>query len=98
MPKETVYISLPPKIGNSTEWRDRKFVKFQDINKDEYKSLFEFKYQEVIFTNRISVEKEIHLEVKAESLFDTAFYQIVILLNIHGHEIKICPCVIIIIK
>lgn len=91
LPKETVYISLPPKTGPETEWRDREFIKLQDVKKDEFKSLFENKYQEISFTNRISVKDEIHLEVKAESLFDAAFYQLAILLNNHSKEIRICP-------
>lgn len=91
LPKETVYISLPPEIDN-TDWRERKFVKLQNIKDDNYYSkLFESKYQEITYTTQISIKDDIHLEVKTENLFDAAFYQLANLLDSPESQIKICP-------
>ena len=91
LPKETVYISLPPEI-DYTDWRERKFVKLQNIKDDNYyRKLFEIKYQEITYTNQISIKDDIHLEVKTENLFDAAFYQLARLLDSPESQIKICP-------
>ena len=57
---------------------------------EECKRLFSNKYQEIIFTNKISFDKHIYLTVKSDNLFNAAFYQLALLIENPGVQINKC--------
>ncbi len=75
----------------NAEGTPREYKRLQDMDVEECKDLFEKKYQDITFTNRISFKGGVHLEVKTNDLFDAALYQLAILLNESEREIGICP-------
>ena len=65
--------------------------KYSDLTSTNCKALFENMYKDISYINRIVFDSDIHWKVTAESLFDAAFYQLVVLLIEPNHEIGICP-------
>lgn len=68
-----------------------KFIKLSNINIDECKKLFEYKYHKINFQNQISFDNGLHFNVKTRSLFDAAFYQLALLMYDSEKDIRICP-------
>ena len=63
--------------------------KSPSIQNDKMK--FESAFQSIVFTNKICFGKEIFLAVKANDLFDAAFYQLANMLYLPEEQIAICP-------
>ncbi len=66
------------------------FINLKNLSKNECTKLFEYKYQNIKFENQISFENEPHFIIKAQNLFDAAFYQLALLLYNKEREIRIC--------
>lgn len=58
---------------------------------EEFKKIFEKKYDKINFRSRISFEKGLHIDVVADSLFDVAFYQLANLMYDDELELRVCP-------
>ena len=52
---------------------------------------FEYKYNNIRLENQISFQNGLHFQTKANSLFDAAFFQLVLLLYDNEKELRICP-------
>lgn len=63
--------------------------KYTDIN--EYKEIFESKYKNIKYENKISFVGEPHFIVQFQNLFDAAFYQLSLMLYHKEKELRICP-------
>lgn len=73
-----------------SEIKFKKVCSKEDINKCQV--LFENKYKELSFTNKISFSnKGMYITVKAGNLFDAAFYQLALLLNDPSKTFGTCP-------
>ena len=69
----------------------KDFLDVRNLNIDQCKALFEHKYQNITFENSISFEIEPHFIVKTKNLFNSAFYQLSLLLYDNEKELKVCP-------
>lgn len=66
------------------------FVNLKELRKNECTELFEYKYQNIKYENKISLIGEPHFIINAKNLFDAAFYQLALLLYNKEKEIRIC--------
>lgn len=72
-------------------FKNNSFINLENLSKNECTKLFEYKYQNIKFENKISFESEPHFIVEAQNLFDAAFYQLALLVYDNEKELRVCP-------